>query len=126
MVSRLFGKLDAQRQRVFGSEGVCATAWATARLPAAATAPRPRNLRRFMDPPTGLIGAISLTLTPRQAGLAPAVHRVAMLLPVLVAFEAFEDVVGFFPAGAHRRLRGGMRARAGTAEEHHRLVLADR
>src|ERR1044071_6908612 len=117
MVSRLFGKLDAQRQRMLGSEGVCATACATARLPAAAAAPRPRNLRRFMDPPTGLIGAVSLTLNPRQAGLAPAVHRVAVVLAVLVAFEAFEDVVGLFPAGAHGRLGGGVRARPRAAEE---------
>ena len=40
-----------QRQRMFGSEGDCATACATARPPAAATAPRPRNLRRFIASP---------------------------------------------------------------------------
>src|SRR5512132_2285304 len=47
MVSRLLGKLDAQRQRMLGSAGACATACWTAAAPAAA-APPAMNLRRFM------------------------------------------------------------------------------
>jgi hypothetical protein len=45
-VSRLFGKLDAQRQRIEGSAGVCAIACLTAAAPPAAIVPRTRNLRR--------------------------------------------------------------------------------
>src|SRR5581483_1406057 len=113
MVSRLFGKLEAQRQRIFGSDGACATACATARLPAAATPPRARNLRRSMSV------LLRLTLGPGQAGLAPAADTAAMLLGVLVALEAFEHVVGLFPAGAHGRFGGAVRAGAGAAQEHH-------
>src|SRR6185503_1695767 len=52
MVSRLFGKLDAQRQRMLGNDGVCAMACETARPPpAAAAAPRLRNFLRFMLSP---------------------------------------------------------------------------
>jgi hypothetical protein len=47
MVSRLLGKLDAQRQRMLGSEGVWAMAWDTAAPLRAAAAPV-RNLRRLM------------------------------------------------------------------------------
>src|SRR4051812_23849366 len=46
MVSRLFGKLEAQRQRMLGRAGACATACVTA---AALTAALPAmNLRRSM------------------------------------------------------------------------------
>src|SRR5690348_12608622 len=48
MVSRLFGKLEAQRQRICGRAGACATAWVTAAALATPTAPRARNLRRFI------------------------------------------------------------------------------
>src|SRR6187549_163842 len=60
MVSRLLGKLDAQRQRMFGSDGVCAMACETAAAPAAAAAPRAMNLRRFMCALLGFEGACSL------------------------------------------------------------------
>src|SRR5262245_9079039 len=49
-----------------------------------------------------------LALDPGQTGLAPAADRVAVLGRVLVAFEAFEHVVGFAPAGAGRGLGCGM------------------
>src|SRR6478752_7737809 len=47
MVSRLLGKLEAQRQRRFGREGVWATACVTAAALATAVPPA-MNLRRFM------------------------------------------------------------------------------
>src|SRR5690348_2029652 len=108
---------------MLGSAGACATAWAAARLPAAAAAPRARNLRRSM----GVLllccccGKTSLTLDPGQARLAPAADAVAMLLGVLVALEALQDVVGLAPAGAHRRLGRSVRARPRAAQEHDRL-----
>jgi hypothetical protein len=46
-----------------------------------------------------------------------------VLFRVLVALEAFEDVVGLFPARARGGLRGTMRAGARAADEHERLVL---
>src|SRR6185295_6380210 len=60
MVSRLFGKLDAHRQRTLGSDGVCATACETAAAPAAAAALPAMNLRRFMCALLGFEGGASL------------------------------------------------------------------
>src|SRR5260221_13891537 len=67
-----------------------------------------------------------LALHPGQAGLAPAAERAAVLLSVLVAFEAFQDVVGLFPAGASRGIRRGVRTHAGAAEEHYRRLFGYR
>src|SRR5712691_10784372 len=51
MVSRLFGKLDAQRQRTSGSAGVCATACAAAAVEITPNPARERNFLRFTEPP---------------------------------------------------------------------------
>ena len=46
------------------------------------------------------IGLAGLTLLPRQARLAPAAPRVALLVVVGVALEAFQHVVAVAKAGA--------------------------
>src|SRR3954462_13470035 len=61
MVSRLFGKLEAQRQRMFGRAGACATAWVTAA--ALTTAPPAMNLRRSMRAP----GKTGMGVQPRHS-----------------------------------------------------------
>src|SRR5581483_1168726 len=146
IVSRLFGKLEAQRQRMVGSEGVCATACAAA---AAVTTPAPapdRNFLRFMDPPAGWKksslerraparqgGGLGenpiprpnrrLALHPRQPGAAPAADGIAVPLRVLVAFESFEYVEGVGVSGLGRGGRGVVRAPARAAKEENRRVL---
>src|ERR1051326_367424 len=81
---------------------------------------RPRQRRRApgtCDDPCFLLLS---GLCPRQSGFPPATHRVAMPACVLVALEAFENVVGLAPAGAHRRFGRAVRARARAPDEHHR------
>src|SRR5260221_4973679 len=72
---------------------------------------------------TSFFTAGASALHPRQAGPAPATDGAAVLRPVLGALDAFENVVGLFPARAGRGIRGRMRAHAGAAQEHDGLVF---
>src|SRR5258708_26573819 len=56
-------------------------------------------------------------LGPRQAGLAPAADGAAMPVSVFVALEAFEHVVGLFPAGAHRCFRDRKSTRLNSSHQ---------
>src|SRR6185295_17826027 len=95
MVSRLFGKLDAQRQRMLGNEGVCAIACDTASPPAAAAAPRPRNFLRFISSPLRVESARS---SGQVAGAGPLAGGESAIPP---------------PPMAGRHYRGGARALRG-------------
>src|ERR1700694_3288002 len=97
---------------MLGSDGVCATACDTARLPAAAAAPWLRNLRRFMDSPFLKIAGSLLGLGPGKSRFSPAADGVAVLLRVLVALESFQDVVGLLPACTGGGFGGAVRAGA--------------
>src|SRR6266540_5118508 len=59
-------------------------------------------------------------LSPGEPRDSPTAYRIAMTLGVLVAFEAFEDIVGIGVTGLGRNDGGLMRARARAAQEHHR------
>lgn len=56
---------------------------------------------------------------PGQAGVAPATHLVALLVGVLVALEAFQDVVTGVVTHAGGSLGGIVRAGTATAHEHY-------
>src|SRR6185369_1767971 len=66
-----------------------------------------------------------LSLMPGQAGMAPAADPVALALGVLVAFEAFQDVVAVAVTDFGRRSGRGDRAHAAAAEEHDRRLRID-
>ena len=51
--------------------------------------------------------------------MAPAADLVAVSVGVLVAFEAFQNVVGVGEACAHGEVGSGVRAHAAAAQEHY-------
>jgi hypothetical protein len=64
-----------------------------------------------------VIGIFSISaLHPGQTGRLPAADRAAPTLLVLVALEAFRDVVAVGEPGLRQRRRGGRRPRAGAAD----------
>src|SRR5574343_257168 len=68
---------------------------------------------------------VGLSLNPRQTGLAPAADGVAMAAGVLVALEAFEDVVAVAEAGFGRYRSCRYRAGTAAAEEHDQRFRID-
>src|SRR5574343_1449146 len=77
------------------------------------------EFRPFFRPTVGL------SLNPRQTGLAPAADGLAMAAGVLVALEAFEDVVAVAEAGFGRCRSCRYRAGTAAAEEHDQRFRID-